>query len=52
MPVDHMMYSLTWATLCLALGLMARQVVFFPRKYRRIIDVSNKKIWKNVTRDM
>lgn len=52
MPIDHTMYALTWATLCVVLAFMARQVVFFPRKYNKIIgNNNNKQIWKTVTRD-
>jgi hypothetical protein len=53
MPTDHMMYAATWAALCITLGFMARQAVFFPVKHRRIIDSRNAAdAWKAVsTRD-
>ena len=50
MPTDHLMYALTWAMLCVTLGVMARQVVFFPRKHRKMIG-DNKHLWKAVTRE-
>ncbi len=50
MPMDHMMYALTWASLCLGLAVMARQVVFFPRKHNKMIGEVNREHWKKVTR--
>lgn len=47
MPTDHMMYAATWAALCVTLGFMARQAVFFPSKRRRIIGDS-RQAWKSV----
>ncbi|GAX79436.1 hypothetical protein CEUSTIGMA_g6877.t1 [Chlamydomonas eustigma] len=49
MPSDHMMYAATWAMLCVGLGVMARQVVFYPRKYRKMIGHTNKEHWKSVS---
>jgi hypothetical protein len=47
MPHDHMMYSITWGTLCVALGFMARSAVFFPKKYNKMISGGNKDLWKS-----
>lgn len=46
MPIDHMLYASTWAALFMVLGLMARHAVFFPRKYRKIMD--NRAHWKSI----
>ena len=50
MPSDHMMYSTTWAMLCLSLGLMARSAVFYPRKYRKLIHANNQTHWQGVVK--
>ncbi len=48
MPADHRNYALVWVTLCVALGLMARQAVVKPPRGPRIVDVDDtaREAWK------
>ncbi|KAL6755448.1 SURF1 family-domain-containing protein [Haematococcus lacustris] len=45
MPKDHLVYAGIWASLCVALGFMARHAVFNPPKLYRMIGTTNKDIW-------
>lgn len=46
MPADHRNYALVWVTLCVALGLMARQAVVKPLRGPRIVDDTAREAWK------
>lgn len=41
MPSDHLTYALTWASLCIGLGVMAHRVIFYPPKTFKMVGANN-----------
>ena len=48
MPTDHVIYGVTWISLCVVLGGMAAKAAFRPARGVRIINVNNKDLWNSV----